>query len=95
MFLWSQKDQKFWLLCETPIWIHSRYYPSQGETVHIFFTDLKLPEELFKIDSVVKNLKSQDDIIIDMDSWYTSFQEYYQSNFKSEGKCPLYAFLLK
>ena len=65
-----------------------RYFPSQGEKVHIFFTDLKLPEELLKLDHVVNNLESQTDIISSIDSWYLGFKKYYQTNFASEGNKP-------
>ena len=70
------------------IHIPCRYFPSQGEKVHIFFTDLKLPEELLKLDHVVNNLESQTDIISSIDSWYLGFKKYYQTNFASEGNKP-------
>ena len=62
-----------------------RYFPSQGEKVHVFFTDIKLPEELSKIDFVVKKLQYQKDIISDVDSWYSNFEKYYDLNFASKG----------
>ena len=39
--------------------LFSRYFPSNGELVHIFVTDMKMPEELEKLDQVVRDLQNQ------------------------------------
>lgn len=65
---WSQNQQK--------------YFPSQGELVHVFFTDMQMPEELEKLDQVVRELQNQTDIISHVDCWLTSFQTYYRSHFE-------------
>lgn len=36
-----------------------RFFPSQGEKIHIFFTDTVLPDELGKLDYVVSQLQQQ------------------------------------
>ena len=36
-----------------------RYFPSNGELVHIFVTDMKMPDELRKLDQVITDLENQ------------------------------------
>ena len=36
-----------------------RYFPNQGELVHIFATDFKLREELSKLSNVMEKLQNQ------------------------------------
>ena len=36
-----------------------RYFPSQGERVYVFVTEMEMPEELPKMSQVMEKLKSQ------------------------------------
>merc|ERR1719225_1516161 len=63
--------------------MNEKYFPSQGELVHIFATDMKLPEELSKLSNVMEKLQNQSDIISNVDFWVQSFESYYTNNFES------------
>lgn len=60
---------------------NEKYFPSQGEKIHVFIIELQLPEELEKLDKTIKTLQDQPDILTNIDSWYLSFAEYCQTNF--------------
>lgn len=48
-------------------------------------TDLRLPEELNKVDLVVSGLEARDDIVSSVDSWLRDLQDYYQRNLRTGG----------
>ncbi|TRY61569.1 hypothetical protein TCAL_14942 [Tigriopus californicus] len=80
-WLLEQKFDPVWFLPKDSYlfqWfeLKSQYYPSQGETVHVFMTDLDLPEEFPKIKSVAEAISSQQDIISHVDSWALQFTNY-------------------
>jgi len=61
------------------------YFPSNGEQVQVFWSDLKLPEDLPKLESLHSEIANQIDIISSVDSWYTGFKDYMQKNFAEDG----------
>ena len=62
----------------------NRYFPSNGEKIFLFVTDLKLPEELDKLDQTIQALRAETDIIGDIDSWYPVFAKYHSDHFGQE-----------
>jgi len=63
---------------------NSKFYPSSGEKVTVFMGDLKLPEELDKLDLMHKELDQSTDIISSVNSWYNGFVSYME-NFPDDG----------
>ena len=61
-----------------------RFFPSNGERIFVFVTELKLPEELYKLDLTIDDLESQTDIVTDVDSWYPKFKKYHGDHFLEE-----------
>ena len=60
----------------------SRYFPSNGEKIFLFVTDLKLPDELGKLDATIQALQAETDIISEVDSWYPVFSKYHSDYFQ-------------
>lgn len=61
---WNQMNEKWVLYWHsgmhgTQDFLYRRFFPSQGEKIHIFFTDTILPEELGKLDYIVSQLQQQ------------------------------------
>ena len=60
---------------------NEHYFPSNGEKIFVFVTELELPEELKKLDGVLNDLKAQDDILDGIKSWYLDFKRYHHDYF--------------
>ena len=65
---------------------NEKYFPSNGEKIFVFVTELQLPEELEKLDSVISELQKQDDILSNVNSWYVPFKKYHNDHFKQKDK---------
>ena len=69
--------------------LHKSAFPSKGELVTIFFegppkdSDGNFNDMNFtKFEWLVNEIRSQDDIVTNVDSWYSKYKEYYQNNFQ-------------
>ena len=45
-------------------------------------TDIKLPEELRKLDVALRRLRDQTDILNTFEAWYFLFEHYYNENIR-------------
>jgi len=61
---------------------NEQYFPSNGEKIFVFVTDLKYPDELSKLDQTIRTLEERTDIITEVDSWYTVFKRYHRQHFQ-------------
>ena len=55
---------------------NERYFPSQGERATIHFSGTNLPEDLHKIDALVRQLGEEMEIVDSVDGWTTPYLDY-------------------
>jgi hypothetical protein len=53
------------------------FYPDKGEAVLLFFSGNITKANLAAMDALMTNLSNQTHIIKDLNSWYTSFEDYF------------------
>jgi len=81
----EQEFQSIWFLPPSSYlrqWFdaNAEYFPSDGERVTVYLTQLDWPQELGKFEKLVDSLENSPDIIKSVDSWYYSFKEFSNSN---------------
>ena len=59
---------------------NEKYFPKEGETVKINIAQVDISNELPKIDALVRRLEQETDILSRVDSWYSKFKEYAETN---------------
>ena len=64
---------------------NEKFFPKEGESVKINIAQVDLSQELPKIERLVKRLEEETTILSKVDSWYTKFKEYIESNNLVEG----------
>lgn len=69
--------------------LHESAFPSKGEQVAIFFEGPADDEtgnlknmNFTKLEWLANQLENQDDIVTNVDFWYSKYKEYYQNNFQ-------------
>ena len=70
---------------------YKKYFPSGGDRVTIYCSGINVSEEFEKLNQLATNIKEQDDIVDNIDSWTFKFTDYYNNYFvksKSQEKLP-------
>ena len=59
-------------------WFHynKELFPGDGELGTVFFSDTPLPEQLGRVEALVKVLEAREDILRDVDSWTTAYSAW-------------------
>lgn len=80
VLLRQEFDPAWFLPSDTYIaqWFASnkRYFPSQGERATIHFSGTQLPEDLAKIESLVRQLEEEREIVVSVNAWTTPYLDY-------------------
>ena len=52
------------------------FFPGDGELGTVFFSGTPLPEQLEKVEALVKTLEAREDILREVDSWTTAYSAW-------------------
>ena len=56
------------------------FFPSEGEVVTVYMTELDYPGELDKIEDLVYSLDNATDIVASTNSWWPEYKDYLNNN---------------
>jgi hypothetical protein len=69
----------------------AKFFPDNGQNAGIFFGRLNYSAELPNIHRIVTEIKQEEDIIKNLEEWYSGFRYYVKLNLK-KGLCTGFCF---